>query len=460
MLIGRDLRVLIANRRFSEMLDLPPDLVSPGCPLADIVAWQVQAGEFGDGPVPSANRQSLAPAAAAAIHVYDRVRPNGVILRIRTDPLPDGGYVRSFTDVTESSRAAAAIAAARDAAEAAQAALAAALLNVQHGVMLTGADNRLLLINARAIDLLGLPLELSTPGTKGEDILRFQIARGDLGDVEQTTLAALASFEQQRSVSDHAVPVEVYQRTTYDGRFVEIRVTLLPDQRTLRTYTDITAHRTALRAEADARRAAEAALRSRTEFLAVVSHELRTPLNGIIGINGLLLSASPTPAQVSDLRLVEEAGKQLLAIVDDILRVTQLERGRLVLHEQRFDPRALLRGTAALMLPRAEAKGLHLDLRIDAALPLYVIGDEERLRETLLKLLGNAVKFTETGSITVSADIIAQDTAGCRIAISVADTGIGMLPETMARLFQPFVQADSSNQRRFGGLGLAWRSAA
>jgi signal transduction histidine kinase len=454
MLIGPDRRIAVANRRVSELLDLPPGLAVPGRPIADLVAWQEKSGEFGDGPALVTYEQSQRAEPGQSGRVFERTRPNGTALQVRVDPLPGGGQVRSFTDVTEARRAAAMIVAARDRAEAAEAALAAALANVQHGVVLVSADNRVLLINDTASDLLGLPPQLARPGVNAEDILRFQLARGDLNDAPEMARRALAMLEQHAFGPGDAHPVEVYQRPTHDGRFVEVRITLLPDGRIIRTYTDVTAQHTALRAEADARHAAEAALRSRTEFLAVVTHELRTPLNGIIGLTGLLLAGNLPPQQESDLRMIEEAGTHLLAIVTDILQVAQLEHGRLTLREQRFDAREMLHSTASPMVGRAEAKGLDFTLHIDEALPATLLGDEERLRQVLLKLIDNAVKFTEAGDIDVHVTVLAQDPTGCRLAIIITDTGIGISPEAMDRLFRPFVQADASYGRRFGGLGL------
>jgi CheY-like chemotaxis protein len=229
-----------------------------------------------------------------------------------------------------------------------------------------------------------------------------------------------------------------------------------------------------LQAQEAARLAAEAALRSRTEFLAIVSHELRTPLNVVIGLSEVLLLHEPRPDQVTDLQMVRESGRQLLGLVDDILDVSRLERGRVTLREAAFDPREMLEAMAALIAPRALAKGLDFALELDPGLPRAALGDEDRLRQVLLKLLDNAVKFTPAGRITFGAvavpeaggpeagDSGAGDSGAggsgaggrWRLAITIADTGIGIAPEAEARLFEPFVQGDSSTARRFGGLGL------
>ncbi len=452
MLVTPDHRVAVANPQLSAMLDLPKGLVVPGRSLAEIVTFQKQAGEFADDPPPSLDQDLIGIAPESRL--YDRVRPNGSILQVRTEVLSDGSLVRSFTDVTEARRAAAAVAASRDKAEAAEATLIAGLENVLHGVLLTGADRKVLYVNERAIDLLNLTPEILHSGVSEDDITRLQLARGDLNEVPEVATRARAILTAGQTPAADARRFFQYQRNTPDGRRIDVRFTVLRDGRAVTTYTDITAQYAALQAEAEARRAAEAALRSRTEFLAVVTHELRTPLNGIIGLAGLMLAHSPPERHAEDIQMIEEAGMQLLSIVNDILDVAHLERGSLALREQPFDLRAMLRATSGLVARRATAKGSRLDLQIDDALPQSVTGDEARLRQVLLKLLDNAVKFTDAGTIAIDVQALPHTGAGCRLALSISDSGIGMDQTTLGRLFDPFMQADASYARRFGGLGL------
>ncbi|TCZ64368.1 PAS-domain containing protein [Roseicella aquatilis] len=440
-------RVAVVNGRAQELLGLPPGLAVPGRRVEEVIEWQVANGEFGGGPAPRIHVASLGGPGSDPI-VTQRTRPNGRILEVRTAHAGDGSHVRTFTDVTEQRRGAEAIAAARDRALAAEAALAAALENVPHGVLLVGADHRVQVVNRAATDLMGLTSEEARPGMPVEALIRRQI---ELGEIDPTSVPVRRTLESTTGGPGEGLS---YERPTRDGRMVEVRTTFLPDGRFIRTFTDVTARHAALRSQEAARLAAEAAVRSRTEFLAVVSHELRTPLNAVIGLTDLLLAHGPRPDQVADLRMVNEAGRQLLGLVDDILDVARLERGRVTLREEGFDPRAMLGSLAGLVGPRAQAKGLAFTLQLDPSLPAAARGDQERLRQALLKLLDNAVKFTEAGSITLSARMLAADRSGWRLGISVADTGIGIPPEAQARLFESFAQADSSAARRFGGLGL------
>ncbi|MFC7475832.1 PAS-domain containing protein [Dankookia sp. GCM10030260] len=448
LLIGADRHVQVINAIAADLVDLPPALARPGVAVRDILAFQLERGDFVASP-------AIADAAGAALDgpeppmpPYERRLRDGRVIDVRTTHLEDGRVIRTFTDVTARHLALQAEAAARDQAEAAQAALAAAFENAPLGILLVGEDRRVQFINGVAVDLLGLPPALAQPGAEARDILQLQLDRGDLAGQPVLQDEAKAALQGPQPGLDR------YERRLPDGRMMEVRSRSMPDGRTIRTYTDVTERHAALRAQETARLAAEAALRSRTEFLAIVSHELRTPLNAVIGLSEVLLLHRPRADQVADLETVRESGRQLLGLVDDILDVSRLERGRVVLREAAFAPPATLRAMAALIAPRAAAKGLAFALELDPALPAAALGDEERLRQVLFKLLDNAVKFTEAGSITLDATMVAAETEGWRLGICITDTGIGITPEAEARLFEPFAQADSSTARRFGGLGL------
>ena len=447
MMVDAAGRLVLANARANELLGLPPGLAVPGRPLEEIVRWQEAAGEYGGRP-PEPHFASQFPAPGGRPFIWERTRPDGTVLEIRVDHLPDGGFVRSWTDVTEARRAAAAIAAARDQAQDARAALDAAFENAPLGIILLSADRRIEIINSLAAELLDLPPALARPGTPGRDLLNFQLERGDFGATPRIEAAA------RDAIADGAVLDEPYERPTLDGRMLEIRGRRLADGRVIRTYTDISARHAALREQQAARAAAEAALRSRSEFLATVSHELRTPLHAVIGFAEVLLLQNPTPAQAASIREIELAGRALLALVEDLLDVARLERGRFTLRETAFDPAATLREAAAPAAARAAARGLGFRLELDPALPAEALGDADRLRQVLAKLLDNAVKFTSSGSIALTARVLAEDAAGWRLGLAVTDTGIGIPAEARDRLFAPFVQADSSRARRYNGAGL------
>ncbi|MBN8929054.1 MAG: hypothetical protein BGO51_09180 [Rhodospirillales bacterium 69-11] len=220
------------------------------------------------------------------------------------------------------------------------------------------------------------------------------------------------------------------------------------------TLTDVTPLRAAERALAEAQRAAEAAEKRRAGFFAVMSHEMRTPLNGILGMTGLMLDMQPAPEERHYLELVRKSGDQLLELITDLLDFCRLDAGRLERDDAVFELPRRIADSVALLERQADAKGLTLTCSLAEDLPRWVVADPGRLRQVLLHLIGNAVKFTERGEVTVTARVASRSGETARIAITVRDTGIGIAPSVQARLFQPFSQADGSMSRRFGGTGL------
>jgi signal transduction histidine kinase/CheY-like chemotaxis protein len=200
----------------------------------------------------------------------------------------------------------------------------------------------------------------------------------------------------------------------------------------------------------DAQRDAESANQAKSTFLATVSHEIRTPMNGVLGMIDVLERSPLSVEQREALGTVRYSASTLLRIIDDILDFSKIEAGRLDLESIEFSTVELIEGVAETLAPQAAAKGLKLAAYVAAGVPDRVTGDPLRLQQILFNLLGNAIKFTETGSVRLSL----ETAGGQALCIKVADTGIGLSREQQSRLFQPFVQADSSTTRRFGGTGL------
>lgn len=203
-----------------------------------------------------------------------------------------------------------------------------------------------------------------------------------------------------------------------------------------------------------AKEAAEAANAAKSTFLANMSHEIRTPLNAIIGLTHLLRKRSAEPEQRVQLDKIGSAARHLLGVINDILDVSKIEAGKLVLEETDFDLCHVINDVLDLVAERARTKGLRLLCEVDPDLPAVLRGDGLRLGQILLNLVTNAVKFTDSGTVAVAVTRGATDADGLRVRFAVKDTGIGMSAEQCARLFQPFEQADSSTTRRFGGTGL------
>jgi signal transduction histidine kinase/CheY-like chemotaxis protein len=238
------------------------------------------------------------------------------------------------------------------------------------------------------------------------------------------------------------------------GNLALRRVTVPSEDLLMARVTDMTEHIAREAALQAAKDAAEAAAQARTQFLANMSHEIRTPMNGVIGMTSLLLKTPLDDEQRRYVEIVRSSGESLLTIINEILDFSKLEAHQVRLEHQRFDLEETVIQALQVVGPQASAKGLELLLRMLPGQHRYFLGDAQRLRQVLVNLLANAVKFTARGEVVLAVDVVPVSDARAEIHVQVSDTGIGIAPEAATRLFQPFMQADASTTRVYGGTGL------
>ena len=231
------------------------------------------------------------------------------------------------------------------------------------------------------------------------------------------------------------------------------------DQAWILILRDITARKQAEEQLRHAKDLAEAANEAKSRFLATMSHEIRTPMNAVLGFTDLLQSTPITSEQREYLALIEQGGRELLAMIDDILEYAKISSGGLKLEESPCNITELAAHACNALLPRAKAKGITLDWRVGGAVPPFIVGDPVRISQILANLAGNAVKFTEQGGVQVvieglDAALADSPPDAVGIAIRVKDTGIGLAADAASRSFEPFSQGDSSITRKYGGAGL------
>lgn len=423
-----DNRLVMANRAF--LSPFAPGSILPGLPYPDLLAalapllrLDTPAGEW-----VAAMQDRIA---TDPIPPVELALQSGTWLRLEDRLARDGDRVCLAIDITAEMR------------------LRAAIEAIPDGFVIFDRHDRLTLCNQTYRDLYGtsgLPIE---PGIRFQDILQASVAAGRFPDAAGREKGwmqdRLCDF---RAASGH---VELHLD---DGRWLRAQDHPTPDGGRVGLRRDITAEREVEQTLRAARLAAEAASVAKSAFLANMSHEIRTPMNGVVGMAELLCATELTEDQRLFAETIRSSGEALLAIINDILDWSKIEAGRTALRNAPFDLERLIHETAILLQPQARAKGIDLLVDYDMFLPTRLVGDAGRLRQVLTNLMGNAVKFTETGHVLVRVVGTVEDGDHARLHITVEDTGIGIAPEHVDHIFGEFNQVESAEDRRYQGTGL------
>lgn len=473
----KDLNYLLFNERYLEYIDLPRHLIGVGKPIIPAIRMAAERGDYGPGDVEELVRRRVDALQDSTHDTADITISNGKrFLELRKAPMAGGGAVVIATDITERNRARAEI-------ELKETQLSMALESMSAGIVLFDKDRRLQLFNDAASELYQFPQNFLRKGMALDGIIRIRAERGDFGDgpPEELARARIESYAK----TPHGRMVDRMP----NGRFLDVFRAPTPDGDTVIVFHDITERMNTeerLRQNeeqltqniidlvetqkdlevqsqnltemaemyAEEKEKAQASERSKSEFLASMSHEIRTPMTGILGFADILIDAELPKAQHDMVLKLKSAGQSLLTIINDILDLSKLEAGKLEIEKVDFNLASVIEDAIELVRLKADQQGFDIAIHLTNNLPHSLKGDPTRLRQVLINLVGNAVKFTHEGGIVVRASHTPTDDKRYLLRIEVEDTGIGISDSARERLFQEFTQADASTSRRYEGTGL------
>jgi len=316
------------------------------------------------------------------------------------------------------------------------------------GFALFDADDRVILFNAKYREYYATNDDHIVEGERFEDIIRKTVI-----DRVMTGGQSPDAWVAER-LARHRNPTGPVETQLADGRWLLVGEFVTEEGGRVSVHTNITAQKENETALTEAKERAEDANVAKSRFLAMMSHEIRTPMNGVLGMTNLLMDTPLNGEQRQYAETVRLSGEALLTIINDILDFSKLEAGRLELEDVTFDLSDLVDGVTDLLSARAFERGIEAVVILDPAIPRTLTGDPTRIRQVLLNFAGNAIKFTETGGVTIDVTLSGGTEALPTIRFDVRDTGIGIPKDRQDALFQEFTQVDASTARRYGGTGL------
>ncbi len=428
-----DGRMELANPAYLAVFD-GLDSIKPGVSISHIMDAMIEEGIVdleGEGATAwrarMLQRWNMDPIPDETLRLW-----SGRFIKISDRRRPQGGVVSLCVDITELMR------------------MWSAVDELPDGFVLYDDDDRLVTCNRRYREIYAASAPAIVPGASFEDIVRYGLERGQYTGAigreaewleERLDMHRQATYEAEQALDDGSW-LRVYERETRDGGRVGLRIdisAIKQDQQRLKEVSE----------------RAEAANRAKSAFLANMSHEIRTPMNGVVGMADLVMETGLTDEQVTYVETIRNSGEALLVIINDILDYSKIEAERLDLHPEPFDLERAVHDVLMLLQPAAREKGLSLLIDYDMFLPISFIADPGRVRQVLTNLVGNAVKFTQTGHVKVSVvGLPTEDDNTAAIHLTVEDTGIGIPKDKIDHVFGEFNQVEDDRNRQFEGTGL------
>jgi signal transduction histidine kinase/CheY-like chemotaxis protein/methyl-accepting chemotaxis protein len=455
VMFDKDLKVLAYNTKYSSIMEVPVDVLVTFKTYDEFIRYTREK---------VLNTPEVAPEIieAASSNEFNRTFinfPNDKIIEVQHFPIKEGGAVRTFNDVTTRESITRELGTQK-------AIIEKTLNNIDQGIVMYDEDMTILVYNRRYSEITHIPEDVVSNAISYEELIRYN---------------AYVLINKSDGIEDIIEKGKSNIAFTYlvhfdNGDIVEVEHIPLKDGGVIRTFTDVTEKENArtelekrIKDLADARRAslnmmqdaealrikAEAATEAKANFLAAMSHEIRTPMNGIIGMVDLLRQSNISTEHSQMLQTISDSGQSLLTIINDILDFSKIEAGKLDLENVDFSTMEVLESSAETLKVNALNKGIDLITYVDPRIPQFIIGDPVRIRQILINLGGNAIKFTDKGVVTIRADLQAGDYDDeVSIHFRVIDQGIGISEAGQRKLFKAFSQAETSTTRKYGGTGL------
>ena len=450
-----ELQLIARNDKFLELLEFPTWLFEgTGTSFESLIRYNATRGEYGAGDVDHAIQYIIERARDTTPHQFERVRPNGQALEVRGAPMPGGGFITTYADISERKQAEAEIQRSTGLLQSVlDAASEVSVVSMDMGAVVTlfnkGAER---MLGYAAADVVGHqtlphffgPSELQARGASMSAQLGYPVSGLDVL-IHESVLGKRTEWNYvHKNGHQFSAALVVTAMTDNAGRRIGY----------LAVSHDITQEKDNEQALLMAVELAEQAALSKGQFLANMSHEIRTPMNAVLGMLTLLQGTALDERQRDYTSKTESAARSLLGLLNDILDYSKAEAGKMQLDPHPFAVDALLRDLAVILSANIAARAIRLRFDVDANLPAVLVGDALRLQQILINLGGNAIKFTTQGEVVVSLQQLARTAEGVQLRIQVKDSGIGIDPANQQRIFSGFSQAEASTTRRFGGSGL------